>query len=103
MENKQNDTWQTLFRKIVGKQRRVSLDTAVHEANKLRTTVFSRCSLCKGCVSNWVETNDGKYCKSCHKLRFDKCEACDGCLDWHTLIRNDNRCSECYYCEHGSF
>ena len=96
MENKYDNTWKMLVETAGAKHRHTVMTEIALQEELKRTTVWSRCCLCKGCVSAWFENDDCVYCQSCHKLRFDKCEACSGCLDWHTLRRNDTFCTECY-------
>ena len=103
MENKHEQTWKLLVETARAKHRHtIIMETASQEELK-RKNVWSRCSLCKGCVSVWFESDDSKYCQACHKIRFDKCEACCGCLDWGTLVRKDDFCSECFYEMNGSY
>ena len=101
MENNSDIAWQALVEQLL-EQRRADIDIAIREQIK-RTTVWARCSLCKGCVNVWGEHDDKKYCRSCYKLRFDTCLRCSGCLDFWTLGRGDNICSECYLFEHGTY
>ena len=102
MEKNHEETWKTLVESVLDNHNNTNTDVALLRAIK-RGRCFSRCCLCRGSVDAWLVEDDNKYCPSCHKLRFDKCEVCEGCLDWHTLVRKDNWCSECFYIFNGKY
>ena len=102
MANHHEETWKTLVETVLDIHKHADVDVALLKAFK-RGKFFSKCCLCQGSVDVWLVEDDNKYCRSCHKLRFEKCDLCSGSLDWHTLVRKDTCCSECFYALHGKY